>query len=159
MKLNRYLIAVIITLVSVVATPSFSAEGNEETSKQTFRLQYRTAGDALRPSGFFDVSGGNFSLKPFALKWRLPELSGEKKEAQQEQEKAFHNLIKTMERDGVNGLEFECTGQYENPSPYFISDLLVMSVPQLTKESKERLRRLADSPSGRHGESRWLIPR
>jgi len=139
MHLNRRLTLLVVSVIGLAATSSFAFEGIQDRSKKTVRLQYRTAGDALKPSGFLDVSGGRFRIDPFILAWRLPELSGEKKKVQQEQVKAFHDLIERLERDGVNGLEFDCIGQYEN------SNLVVLSIPQLTKESRERLRKLADS--------------
>jgi hypothetical protein len=92
--------------------------------------------DAFAPSKFVALTDGRMSL-PLELRWDLPKLDDQdKREAQQKQKKEFDDLIKKLEAKGINGLEFECQGEWLKKG----RQLRVTSVPQPTDTSKKRIR-------------------
>src|SRR5262245_2406762 len=106
----------------------------DPTEKVT--LQYRVAGDAFAPSRFLAVIAGGVSL-PLEVSWDLPEQKDkEKKEAQEKQKKEFDDLIKKLEANQINGVEFECRG--EGLKKGF--KLRITSVPQPTEAGKKTIK-------------------
>lgn len=106
----------------------------DRTEKVT--LQYRMARDAIAPSKFVAVIDGGISL-PLELIWDLPKPEDkEKKEAQDKQKKRFDNLIRRLEEKGINGVEFECTGEWLLKG----FKLRVTSVPQPTEAGERRIK-------------------
>lgn len=111
---------------------------------EKLKIQYRTAGDAIAPSSFLLVSDRGPSLTPLTIKWDLPKLSGKKLDSQKKKKQAFDRLIKLLEKRLIS-VEFECQGAWAKAPGALGPDLLnnslhLMSVPELTEESKARLR-------------------
>src|SRR5262249_22316153 len=78
--------------------------------------------------------------------WDLAKLEDRvKREAQEKQKKEFDDLIKKLEDKKINGVEFECKGEWLTKG----SKLRVTSVPQPTEVSKKRIR-----DDGRGGDRR-----
>jgi hypothetical protein len=108
---------------------------NEADRTEKFTLQYRVARDAYAPSKFVAISGKGMSA-PLEVTWDLPKVEDkEKKAAQDKQKKAFEDLIKKLEEKGINGVEFECRGQWLDKG----FRLRLRTVPQLTKQGKKRI--------------------
>jgi hypothetical protein len=101
-----------------------------------FTLQYRIAWDAFAPPKFVAVIDGGITL-PLMLTWDLPKLDEkEKGEAQEKQKKEFDDQIKKLEDKKINGVEFECKGEWLTKG----YKLRVTSVPQPTEAGKKRIR-------------------
>lgn len=100
-------------------------EKAERTEKVT--LQYRVARDAFAPSRFVAVSDKGIS-GPLDITWDLPKAEDQKK-------KEFDALIKKLEDKQINGVEFECKGEWLMRG----ATLRVTTVPQLTEEGKKRI--------------------
>jgi hypothetical protein len=96
-----------------------------ETEKVT--LQYRVARDAVAPSRFVAVSDKGISA-PLHITWDLPKAEDKKRGE-------FDALIKTLEDKQINGVEFECMGEWLMRG----ATLRVTTVPQLTEEGKKRI--------------------
>jgi len=91
-------------------------------------LQYRVARDAVAPSRFVAVSDKGISA-PLDITWDLPKAEDQKKK------KEFDALIKKLEEKQINGVEFECKGEWLMRGAI----LRVTTVPQLTEEGKRRI--------------------
>jgi hypothetical protein len=89
-------------------------------------LQYRVARDAFAPSRFVAVSDEGMS-GPLDITWNLPKAEDKKKE--------FDALIERLEDKQINGVEFECEGEWVMRGAI----LRVTTVPQLTGEGKKRI--------------------
>jgi hypothetical protein len=99
-------------------------------------LQYRVARDAFAPSNKFVAVSGKGMSAPLEVTWDLPQAEdNEKKAAQDRQKKVFDDLIKKLEEKGINGVEFECRGEWLDKG----FRLRLRTVPQLTKEGKQRI--------------------
>jgi hypothetical protein len=73
---------------------------------------------------------------PLTLTWELSKPRDDKgREAQERQKQQFEKLIETLEQREINGIEFECMGQWLQRGVA----LKVMSVPQLRKSGKRNL--------------------
>jgi len=90
-------------------------------------LQYRVARDAVAPSRFVAVSDKGISA-PLDITWDLPKAEDQKK-------KEFDALIKKLEDKQINGVEFQCKGEWVERGAI----LRVTTVPQLTEEGKKRV--------------------
>jgi hypothetical protein len=105
-------------------------------SKEKITLQYRVARDAFAPSKFVAVTDGGISL-PLQVSWDLPkQKTKDKKGAQEKQKKEFNNLIKELEANEINGVEFECRGKWLKKG----FSLRITSVPQPTKAGKKTIK-------------------
>jgi hypothetical protein len=81
------------------------------------------------------IDGG--TTLPLQLSWDLAKLEDQdKREAQAKQKKEFDDLIKKLEDKGINGVEFECKGEWLTKG----HKLRVTSVPQPTEAGKKRIR-------------------
>jgi hypothetical protein len=111
-------------------------QGKEEAARlEKVTLQYRVARDAFAPSKFLAVVDGGISA-PLELTWDLPQpQSKQKEEAQAARKKQFDDLIKKLEAEQINGVEFECRGEWLEKG----LKLRVTSVPELTEAGKRRL--------------------
>ena len=96
-----------------------------QTEKVT--LQYRVARDAVAPSRFVAVSDKGISA-PLDITWGLLKADEKKKEE-------FDALIKILEEKQINGVEFECKGEWLMSGAI----LRVTTVPQLTEEGEKRI--------------------
>src|SRR5262249_48352018 len=106
----------------------------DATEKVT--LQYRVARDAFAPSKFVAVIDGGVSL-PLEVSWGLPKLDDQdKREAQEKRKKEFDALIKRLEANGINGVEFECKGEWLKKG----FKLRITSVPQPTQAGKKTIK-------------------
>jgi hypothetical protein len=94
---------------------------------EKLRLQYRVARDAVAPSRFVAVSDKGISA-PLHITWDLPKAEDKKRGE-------FDALIKTLEDKQINGMEFECKGEWLMRG----ATLRVTTVPQLTEEGKKRI--------------------
>ena len=90
-------------------------------------LQYRVARDAVAPSRFVAVSDKGISA-PRDITWDLSK-------AEEKKKKEFDALIKKLEDKQINGVEFECKGEWLMRGAM----LRVTTVPQLTEEGKRRI--------------------
>jgi len=98
-------------------------------------LEYRVRDDAFASSRFVAILDGVMSL-PLTLTWELSKPRDDKgREAQERQKRQFEKLIETLEQKEINGIEFECMGQWLQRG----MALKVMSVPQLRKSGKRNL--------------------
>lgn len=104
-------------------------EKPKEKADQTERvtLQYRVARDAFAPSRFVAVKDKGISA-PLDITWDLPKAEEKKKEE-------FDTLIKKLEDKQINGVEFECKGEWLMRGTI----LRVTTVPQLTDDGKKRI--------------------
>ena len=91
------------------------------------RLQYRVARDAVAPSRFVAASDKGIS-GPLDITWDLPQ-------AEEKKKGEFDALIKTLEDNHINGVEFECKGEWLMGGAV----LRVTTVPQLTEAGKKRI--------------------
>src|SRR5262245_48171608 len=106
----------------------------DPTEKVT--LQYRIARDAFAPSRFVAVIDGGISL-PLVVSWDLPKPKDKtKKEAWEKQKKEFDDLIKKLEAKEINGVEFECRGEWLKKG----FKLRITTVPQPTEAGKKWIR-------------------
>src|SRR5262249_3448683 len=124
-------------LVVAVAPLAHGQEKGKEKADPTEKvtLQYRVAQDAFAPSKFVALIDGGITL-PLKLSWDLPKLEDQdKRESQAKQKKEFDELIKKLEDKKINGVEFECKGEWLTKG----SKLRVTSVPQPTAAGKKRI--------------------
>ena len=91
-------------------------------------LQYRVARDAFAPSRFVAVSDKGISA-PLDITWDLPK-------AEDQRKKEFDALIKKLEEKQINGVEFECKGEWVERGAI----LRLTTVPRLTEEGKKRVK-------------------
>jgi hypothetical protein len=119
-----------------LATAAADEKGKEKSGPtEKVTLQYRVALDAVAPSRFVALIDGGISV-PLELTWDLPQPEiPAKREAQQKQKK-FDDLIKTLEEKGLNGVEFECSGEWLHKG----FRLRVTSVPQPTAAGQRRIK-------------------
>jgi hypothetical protein len=127
------LLSVVCAALALIWPRVPTAPGQEkakERAGQTERitLQYRVARDAFAPSRFVAVSDKGIS-GPLDITWDLPKAEDQKK-------KEFDALIKTLEDKQINGVEFECMGEWLMRG----ATLRVTTVPQLTAEGKKRIK-------------------
>src|SRR5262249_32319733 len=109
-------------------------EKRDATEKVT--LQYRVSKDAFAPSKFVAVIGGGIS-QPLNVSWDLPNLKDKDKKAVHERhKKEFDDLIKKLEANEVNGVEFECRGEWLKKG----FRLRITSVPQPTEAGKKTIK-------------------
>jgi hypothetical protein len=109
-------------------------EEKKDPTRRVF-LQYRTVRDARAPSKFVAIA--ERGLSGIELVWDLPKLDDKaKQEAQDKARKEFDELIKRFEAKEINGVEFECRGEWlENRKK-----LRVTTVPVLTEHGKKRIK-------------------
>ena len=119
-------LAVIWPCVPTASAQEKAKEKAGRTEKVT--LQYRVARDAVAPSRFVAVSDKGISA-PLDITWDLPKAEDQKKEE-------FDALIKRLEDKQINGVEFDCKGEWLMRGAI----LRVTSVPQLTEEGKKRIK-------------------
>jgi hypothetical protein len=106
----------------------------DRTEKVT--LQYRTAKDPVAPSGFVAVIDGK-AVAPLDITWDV-----RRSEDPDEREKAarqfneFEHLIKLIEVAGINGVEFECKGEWVKKGV----KLRVTTVPQPTESGQKAIK-------------------
>jgi hypothetical protein len=132
------LLCLVVALAPLAPGQEKGKEKADPTEKVT--LQYRVgrgvARDAFAPSKFVAVIDGGITL-PLELSWDLVKLEDQdQREAQEKQKKEFDDLIKKLEDKGLNGVEFECKGEWLTKG----SKLRVTSVPQPTEAGKKRIR-------------------
>lgn len=125
-------LSVVCASVALIWPWVATAPGQEKAKEKAGRaekvtLQYRVARDAVAPSRFVAVSDKGMSA-PFDITWDLPKAEEKKKEE-------FDALIKTLEDKQINGVEFECKGEWLMGGAI----LRVTTVPQLTNEGKKRI--------------------
>jgi len=112
-----------------VATAPAQEKAEEKADRaEAVTLQYRVARDAVAPSRFVVVTDKGISA-PLDIRWDLPRGEEKKKEE-------FDTLIKKLEDRQINGVEFECRGEWLKGGAI----LRVTSVPQLTEKGKNRIR-------------------
>lgn len=117
-----------------VIWPWFPTASAQERAKEKagrtekVTLQYRVARVAVAPSRFVAVSDKGISA-PLEITWDLPKAEDQKKEE-------FDALIKELEDKQINGVEFDCKGEWLTRG----SILRVTTVPQLTEEGKKRVK-------------------
>jgi hypothetical protein len=125
-----------IVVVLVPPAPGLVQAREKPVRTEKVTLQYRVARDAFAPSRFVAVIDDGISL-PLELNWDLPKLEDpDKREAQAKQKTEFDNLIKKLEAREINGVEFECTGEWLTKG----RKLRITSVPQLTDAGRKRIR-------------------
>lgn len=128
-----------VLLLSLLAQPIASAEQDPKDAKkekekekadptEKVTLQYRVSKDAFAPSSFVAVINGNITLR-LEIRWDLPE-------AAKKDKKEFDDLIKKLEEKVINGVEFECKGEWVKKGLI----LRVTTVPQITAEGKKRMK-------------------
>jgi len=112
-----------------VATAPAQEKAKERADRtEAVTLQYRVARDAVAPSRFVAVIDKGISA-PLDIRWDLPMAEEKKKEE-------FDALIKKLEERQINGVEFECRGEWLKGGGM----LRVTTVPQLTEKGKKRIR-------------------
>jgi hypothetical protein len=118
-----------LALIWLWGATALAQEKGEGRADRTERvtLQYRVARDAIAPSRFVAVSDKGIS-GPLDITWDLPKAEEKKREE-------FDALIKKLEDKQINGVEFECKGEWLMRGAI----LQVTTVPQLTKEGKKRI--------------------
>ena len=106
----------------------------DPTEKVT--LLYRVARDAFAPSKFVAVIDGGVSL-PLEVTWDLPKLDAkDKREAQEKQKAKFEELLKALEVKQINGVEFECRGEWTKKG----FKLRITTVPEPTEAGKKTIK-------------------
>lgn len=118
-----------LALIWPWAAAAQAQEKGEGRADRTERvtLQYRVARDAIAPSRFVAVSDKGIS-GPLEITWDLPKAEEKKKEE-------FDALITTLEERQINGVEFECRGEWLMRGAI----LRVTTVPHLTEKGKKRI--------------------
>ena len=124
-------------VVAVALGAPAQEKGKEKADpREKVTLQYRIAWDAFAPSRFVAVIDGFITL-PLKLSWDLAKLEDQgQREAQEKQKKEFDDLIKKLEDKGLNGVEFECKGEWLTKG----YKLRVTTVPQPSEAGKKRIR-------------------
>ena len=124
----------VVALAPLAPAQEKGKEKADQREKVT--LQYRIAWDAFAPSKFVAVIDGFITL-PLKLSWDLAKLEDQdQREAQTKQKKEFDDLIKKLEDKKINGVEFECKGEWLTKG----YKLRVTTVPQPTEAGKKRIR-------------------
>ena len=124
----------VVALAPLAPAQEKGKEKADPREKVTF--QYRIAWDAFAPSKFVAVIDGFITL-PLKLSWDLAKLEEQdQREAQTKQKKEFDDLIKRLEDKKINGVEFECKGEWLTKG----YKLRVTTVPQPTEAGKKRIR-------------------
>jgi hypothetical protein len=107
-------------------------EGGEEGEE--LRLQYRISRDAVRPSSFVAITDQGMSA-PLELVWDLPRLEDTtERMVQIVAQREFEVLIRELEIQGPNGVEFRTVGVLEPDMR-----LRILAVPWLTDEGRQRI--------------------
>ena len=136
---SRWPFSFSLSLLVVALAPLAPAQqkGKEKADpREKVTLQYRIAWDAFAPSKFVAVIDGFITL-PLKLSWDLAKLEDQdQREAQTKQKKEFDDLIKKLEDKKINGVEFECKGEWLTKG----YKLRVTTVPQPTEAGKKRIR-------------------
>ena len=118
---------VAVSWVRVATAPAQEKAKEKADRTETVTLQYRVARDAVAPSRFVAVIDKGISA-PLDIRWDLP--SGQEKKKGD-----FDVLIKKLEERQINGVEFECRGEWLKGGGM----LRVTTVPQLTEIGKKRI--------------------
>ena len=136
---SRWPFSFSLSFLVVALAPLAPAQqkGKEKADpREKVTLQYRIAWDAFAPSKFVAVIDGGITL-PLELSWDLAKLEDQdQREAQTKQKKEFDDLIKKLEDKKINGVEFECKGEWLTKG----YKLRVTTVPQPTEAGKKRIR-------------------
>jgi len=128
------LVGAMIACAALASAREKAREKVDPTEKVT--LQYRVARDGFAPSRFVAVIGGGIS-QPLVVSWDLPNHKDkDKKKAQEKQKKGFDDLIKKLEANEINGVEFECKGEWLKKG----FRLRITSVPQPTEAGKKTIK-------------------
>jgi len=138
LKLNCLFWFPLATVLFAFAALSSGQEKGKEKAVPTEKvtLQYRVARDAFAPSKFVAVIDGGLSL-PLKLRWDLPKLDDkDKREAQEKQKAKFDERIKGLEAKLINGVEFECKGEWIKKGV----ELRITTVPEPTEAGKKRIK-------------------
>ncbi|MDZ4339754.1 MAG: hypothetical protein U1B94_05995 [candidate division NC10 bacterium] len=120
--------SVAVIWVRVATAPAQEKAKERADRAEAVTLQYRVARDAVAPSRFVVVTDKGISA-PLDIRWDLPRGEEKKKEE-------FDTLIKKLEDRQINGVEFECRGEWLKGGAI----LRVTAVPQLTEKGKKRIR-------------------
>jgi hypothetical protein len=122
----------------VLATVATGQERDRPKADPTERitLQYRVARDAFAPSKFVALIDGGMSI-PLELIWDLPVPAAKDEGLAQERQKTeFDALIKHLEAKQINGVEFDCRGEWVQKG----TRLRITTVPQPTETGKRKIR-------------------
>lgn len=112
------------------------AAGQAPNPPEKVTLQYRTSRDAFAPSKFVAVLDGGVTAG-LELNWDLPKHADKEQQAAQEKaKKDFDGLIQNLENRKVNGVEFECQGDWLKKG----LKLRVATVPRLTEAGTKRIK-------------------
>jgi hypothetical protein len=128
-------LAAVIVALATVAT---GQERDKSKADRTERimLQYRVARDAFAPSKFVAVIDVGMSI-PLELIWDLPvPAAKDERLAQERQKTEFDALIKHLEAKQINGVEFDCSGEWVQKG----TKLRITTVPQPTETGKRKIR-------------------
>jgi hypothetical protein len=128
----------VLALLLIASLGASAQEKPKEKPKadtiEKVTLQYRVSKDAFAPSKFVAVIDKGISL-PLEVTWDLPKPDDKDKKAEQEKlKKDFDDLIKRLEAGEINGVEFECKGEWIKKG----FKLRITTVPELTAEGKKR---------------------
>lgn len=131
-----YLLSVVCTSLALIWPWGAAAPAQEKGERRADRtervtLQYRVARDAIAPSRFVAVSEKGIS-GPLRITWDLPK-------AEEKEKEEFDALIKRLEEKQINGVEFECKGEWVMRGAI----LRVTTVPQVTEKGKKRITEVA----------------
>jgi len=119
--------SVAVIWVRVATAPAQEKAKEKADRTKAVTLQYRVARDAVAPSRFVVVTDKGISA-PLDSRWDLP--SGQEKKKEE-----FDTLIKKLEERQINGVEFECRGEWLKGGAI----LRVTTVPQVTEIGKKRI--------------------
>ena len=124
-----FVVCASVAVIWVRVATALAQEKAEEKADRTeaVTLQYRVARDAVATSRFVAVTDKGISA-PLDIRWDLP-TAEEKKKGE------FDALIKKLEERQINGVEFECRGEWLKGAAI----LRVTTVPQLTEKGKKRI--------------------
>jgi len=124
-----FVVCASVAVIWVRVATALAQEKAEEKADRTeaVTLQYRVARDAVATSRFVAVTDKGISA-PLDIRWDLP-TAEEKKKGE------FDALIKKLEERQINGVEFECRGEWLMGGAM----LRVTTVPQLTEKGKKRI--------------------
>lgn len=122
--------------MTIQAIKGAEVKDEKKDPTEQVTLQYRVARDAFAPSRFVAVVHGGVTL-PLDVTWELPKLEDkDKREAQEKRKKEFDDLIKKLEAGGINGVEFECKGEWLKKGV----KLRITSVPAVTEAGKKTIK-------------------
>lgn len=129
-------LVVLAVVLSACAEWAPAQEKKEKDPTEKVTLQYRVAKDAFAPSRFVAVIDGGISLG-LKVAWDLPTFKDKDKQAAQDkQKKEFDALIKKLEAGSINGVEFECRGEWLRKG----FEIRLTTVPQPTAAGKQRIK-------------------